>query len=156
MKKQIILLISFISISLYAQDNQNTVTSIEAVNNTPNTVILRWKSDAPSGVFSLYYNKKLINNQFALYDSELIVSSNLTGKSVGTSYQYEYNVTFKESGKYFFAVTLNNIIDFDQTSRAIMDETARQNKIILTKTKNKWMSHEGAESHKLDFQFIIT
>ncbi len=100
----------------------NTVTAIEIYEKNPDTVIIKWKSNAPEGQFALYTDNTIISDQFALFASDLIISSNFTGVQAGSSYQYEYEFSFRAPGLYYFAVVPGNSAYFDQVARSVVNE----------------------------------
>lgn len=107
------------------------VTSIEVIQESIDKIRIRWKSQLVDGEFSVYYNNKVIDDQFKLFDSELITSSNFTGENVGNIYQYEYIFSPREDGEYFFAVTGTDVRDIDQRARMILSGTPHLKDIVL-------------------------
>ncbi|MGL5955857.1 MAG: hypothetical protein ACRC0X_04535 [Brevinema sp.] len=133
MKRFVVLLsiLFYPLLSLYPQNIDFPVTTIEVSGVSQDTVVLRWNSNIPEGEFSVYYHNQIIRDQFILFDSQLAIRSNFTGVSVGSVYQYEYRLTFKESGDYFFAVLLNDTRRFDNIARTIINEVVPPNSISL-------------------------
>lgn len=135
MKKMIVFI--FISVlfnnTLYTQEGfKNIITAIEIKNIRSNEVILQWKSDQKEGVFSIYYNmKSVIRDKFILRDSELITSSNLSGKPLDGFYTYEYTVKLKNNGSYYFAILLDKSNLIDNIARGIVDPVIKDEDNVL-------------------------
>ncbi|MGL4676669.1 MAG: hypothetical protein ACRCWI_03270 [Brevinema sp.] len=137
--KRFVVLVAFFFFPLVFLSPQNIdflVTAIEISEISRDTVVIRWNSTAPDGEFSLYYHNQAIRDQFILFDSQLIVRSNFIGISAGSIYRYEYRLTFKEPGNYFFAVVPNDTRRFDNIARTIVNEVIPTNTINLIPEMN--------------------
>lgn len=129
MKKAVYFIIFFlIPVFSFSQN----VTSIEAIQESLDSIRLRWKSTLATGEFVLYYNnKQIISDRYKLADSELITKSNFTGVDVGGVYQYEYIFTPRKKANYFFAITVNDTTIIDQQARLAINDISLQQSVEL-------------------------
>ncbi|MGL4387791.1 MAG: hypothetical protein ACRCTJ_00135, partial [Brevinema sp.] len=130
-KQFLIFLFFLLPSSNFSQSDQfsNIVTGLEVTQIQSNIVSVEWKSDLPSGNFSIYYRKStpIISDQ-DLKKSELASATNLKGTQKTSLYSYKIELLLAEKGDFYFAVVLEP--NFDRVARGMLAETSSKSRII--------------------------
>ncbi|MGL4366987.1 MAG: hypothetical protein ACRCTQ_01695 [Brevinemataceae bacterium] len=121
-------------LSAYSQSSiSNLITSIAVKEIQSNAVVLQWKSNKPSGTFSIYYNtNQVIKDKFVLRTSKRAISTNLTGTITGSLFNYEQQIPLPQGGKYYFAVIFEDSVSIDDTARGLQGyDPFVQNNVLI-------------------------
>ncbi|MGL4563181.1 MAG: hypothetical protein ACRCVW_04925 [Brevinema sp.] len=144
----------------------NIVTGLEFMQIESNIISVQWKSDVPSGTFSLYYNRSnpiLTDNDLKV--SELAIQTNLQGEKISSIYSYKLELMLADKGQYYFAVLIEP--GFDDVARGLVDLAPRRSQLIpslnsLLQPINiidlpiKKVQHIEKQSYFLNNGYVIT
>lgn len=132
MKKHVFLWIYIIInpfLTVYSQEYDHLVTSIEIKGFVANKVELRWKATVTNGNFSIYYHDKMISDVFVLRKATLVADTNLSTQTSDDF--YTYTITLPKTGTFYFSVILNDTYGFDNIARNIFSERVKSEKELL-------------------------